>query len=299
MTNEGGLAGKLSYVMKALNLTNGRVASELGVNKSVVARWLNGATLPSAHNMARLSTMVGARVPGFSRLDWESSLAELQTRLRRPGDSLPPGLGDWLGRMQMGEAAAATAAVADSVSGLWRSLRPLPRASGYFARDAMMIWPGPAGPVEFVMGAGGFRLHGWATARGNQFYCCVLDGQGGFFSFAIANFARVPRVDLMDGVTIAAAIDGAGAPFATAYLLERVGDLTGDHDADLARFEELMQADALIEERLLPPELVAHLLPNAGLSERERGNEPALMMEWLRSLARGVNAASKPPNRVT
>ena len=46
---------KLSFVLKALSLSRGALASELNVDKSLVGRWARGSVTPSRQNLARLS----------------------------------------------------------------------------------------------------------------------------------------------------------------------------------------------------------------------------------------------------
>ena len=65
---------KIGLVLKALSTTRGQLASDLGVDKSVVGKWLTGAATPSAYNMSRLSQLIARSSPGFSNLDWERDL---------------------------------------------------------------------------------------------------------------------------------------------------------------------------------------------------------------------------------
>ncbi len=62
-------APRLALALKALSISRGHLASALGVDKSVISRWLNGANMPSGFNLSGLTTMVAARRPGFTMLD--------------------------------------------------------------------------------------------------------------------------------------------------------------------------------------------------------------------------------------
>ena len=59
-------SAKLALAMKVLSLSRGRLAAEIRVDKSVVARWLNGVNAPNGHNLSCISAVIGARRPGFA-----------------------------------------------------------------------------------------------------------------------------------------------------------------------------------------------------------------------------------------
>ena len=68
---------KLDLVLKALSMSRGRLAAELGVDKSLVGRWASGAVTPSAHNLENLTRLVAQRRDGFTMLDWDRDLQSL------------------------------------------------------------------------------------------------------------------------------------------------------------------------------------------------------------------------------
>jgi adenylate cyclase len=100
---EGGIATiadfahKLGLVLKACNLSRGRLARTVGVDKSVVSRWTSGIQAPSDHNLVLLTEAVGRYRPGFARADWELALSAFGARLgldealseNEPGSTLP------------------------------------------------------------------------------------------------------------------------------------------------------------------------------------------------------------------
>jgi transcriptional regulator with XRE-family HTH domain len=69
-------AQRLSLALKALSMSRGRMAAELGVDKSLVGRWASGGTRPSAYNMERLTHFLAAKRPGLTLLDWDRSLPD-------------------------------------------------------------------------------------------------------------------------------------------------------------------------------------------------------------------------------
>src|SRR5215475_9777557 len=67
----GEFAQKLGVVLKATNLSRGRLAQTVGVDKSVVSRWASGVQVPSDHNLSLLTQAIGRHRPGFERHDWD------------------------------------------------------------------------------------------------------------------------------------------------------------------------------------------------------------------------------------
>src|SRR5215467_917480 len=67
----GNFAQKLGLLLKASNLSRGRLAQIVGVDKSVVSRWASGVQVPSDHNLSLLTEAVARHRPGFERRDWD------------------------------------------------------------------------------------------------------------------------------------------------------------------------------------------------------------------------------------
>lgn len=67
----GEFAKKLGVVLKAINLSRGRLAQIAGVDKSAVSRWASGVQVPSDHNLSLLTEVVARHRPGFKRADWD------------------------------------------------------------------------------------------------------------------------------------------------------------------------------------------------------------------------------------
>jgi adenylate cyclase len=62
---------KLGVVLKAINVSRGRLAQTVGVDKSVVSRWASGVQVPSDHNLSLLTEAIARHRPGFERRDWD------------------------------------------------------------------------------------------------------------------------------------------------------------------------------------------------------------------------------------
>jgi TolB-like protein len=78
-------AHKFGLVLKACNLSRGRLAQTVGIDKSVVSRWASGVQVPTDHNLTLLTEAVGRHRRGFARADWD---------LASPAFALRLGLGD-------------------------------------------------------------------------------------------------------------------------------------------------------------------------------------------------------------
>ena len=74
-------AHKFGLVLKACNLSRGRLAQAVGIDKSVVSRWASGVQAPTDHNLTLLTEAVGRHRPGFARADWELASRDFAARL--------------------------------------------------------------------------------------------------------------------------------------------------------------------------------------------------------------------------
>jgi transcriptional regulator with XRE-family HTH domain len=83
----GDFSQKLGAVLKAINLSRGRLAHTVGVDKSVVSRWASGVQAPTDHNLTLLTEEIGRHVPGFARVDWELAAEAFAARLGLAEDS--------------------------------------------------------------------------------------------------------------------------------------------------------------------------------------------------------------------
>src|SRR5215212_11278677 len=80
MATISGLPLKLELLLAAFNLSRARLAQKIGVDKSIVSRWVSGGSVPSEHNLSRLTDATATLCPGFGRADW--SLDEVAFRAK-------------------------------------------------------------------------------------------------------------------------------------------------------------------------------------------------------------------------
>jgi transcriptional regulator with XRE-family HTH domain len=281
----------LRLVLKLLSMSPARLASELAVDKSVVTRWLNGGVHPSAHNLSRLSELVAGRVDGFRALDWERTpegLAEVFgadpraiSSLRQPRPA--PGLqfSTW------DQMVSTTALRGRAYEGFFRSTRPHPRDPGGYLYEWEMIRRDATGLLRLRMGSAEAKVSGWVIALHELVYVVAAEVNNGTMMFGIFNGVGASRVEVFDGLVLVPAHDRGRSPLATAMLCERVGDLSGDADADDRRFDELSSQSPIAPPGSIPAAVQAHLVRDFGPSQLEHGGDWLLTLSLLRTMARG------------
>jgi hypothetical protein len=294
------LPAKLNLALKACSISRGRLAAEMGVDKSVVSRWLSGANAPSDHNLASLTTLVAQRHAGFSMLDWESDLDRLAVRLgvatNRPAASgaaaspafaAPPGLDGWFPEPVMTEALATTALRGAAYEGFWRSTRLANDAPGRFVHDSVLIRRASNGLLSFRLGVVDMRFEGWTLPIQTQLFSFAADGATGVMLFSIFNAVLRNRAEVMDGLTLTLTRNAGGTPVVAAALLERVGELSGDPEADDARYEAAITDNPLAPEGSIPRNIRDHLFRDAGPTAFATGGAALLTMAFTQSMSRG------------
>lgn len=286
-------SARLALALKALSLSRGQLASDLRVDKSVVGRWVTGAAEPSGHNLSRLTALLAGRVPGFNALDWDRDLADFAERVGADpvvaGVAPPTHLLDGLPIPLLEQARATTKLRGPAYEGFFRSTRPFNQMPGRFLHDHGMLRIDERGLLSLRMGSGGQSVQGWFLCLQNQLFCIASDMTSGALVFGIFNGVPSAKAQVVDGLILGAALDTQRTPTASVMLFERIGDLTGDKDADTARFEALAAGNPVAPEGSVPPALAAHLTPDVGPKEFEAGGDWLLRMPLDRTWARGPN----------
>ncbi len=281
---------KLELALKRLSMSRARLAADLGVDKSVVGRWVTGAVQPSGHNLARLSSLFAERVAGFSALDWDRDLGGFAEALGADPDAVPEARRDVTPALQlplMEQFLASTAVRGKAYEGIFRSTRPYVMAPGRFVHDHGMIRTGPDGLLRLRIGVGGTQAEGWILPFGNQLFALCVDITSGAILFGIFNGVSGPRADVVDGLCLTPAQDPGRTPTAHAMIFERVRDLSDDPEADDRVFAELTQQNPVAPEGSIPDALRDHLLRNFGPLQAAEGGDMLLRAPLLRTMARG------------
>lgn len=287
---------KLSFVLKALSLSRGALAAELGVDKSVIGRWASGTVRPSAHNLARLSELVAARRPGFTALDWERPIGSLAVLIGADPEtvagSTAPTMVEMLPLPLLNYSRATTALRASAYEGFYRSTRAYAEQPGSFLHDHLMIRRGANGFLGYEMINGAVRVEGWILLLQHQLFVIGAELTSGAFAYAILNGVSTARAGRLDGLILYCAMDPTRTPTAAPILLERIGDLSGDAPADDARFAGYAKLSPLATPGEVPEDIVSHLTRDIGPSQLAIGGDFLLQSPSARSLSSSVGAPS-------
>jgi hypothetical protein len=156
----------------------------------------------------------------------------------------------------------ATAAVrGEGFEGFFRSTRPHPRMPGRFLHEHIMIRRDPVGLLRLAMGSAKNLVDGWVIPLHGHCYCI--------------------------GLVLIPGADQGYSPTATAMLCERVGELSGDREADDKRFAELASQNPLAPEGSIPENIRKHLARDFGPEQLARGGDWLLTMSLARTMTRG------------
>jgi transcriptional regulator with XRE-family HTH domain len=294
MQDKGGFSARFRLALKALGLSRGRAAARLGVDKSLVGRWASGAVKPSEHNCARITEMVAAHVPGFTMADWDrefegfAAIVGIDARLAASME-LPTVAAEGLPADFLDGARLETARRGASYEGFWRSTRPSVIMEGSLFHDHGMIRVSPGGLLQVRMGSAGLSFDGWALPAQGNLFAILYDALGMTPLFLIFRGVPLPKAQSLDGLALLAALDAARTPAAIPIILERIGDLTGDADADDAAYSELISRQAIADEGSVPEAVQRHLMRDLGPAAAAAGGDMFLVAAAAARLSRGAS----------
>lgn len=277
-------------------MSRGRLAVEMGVDKSLVGRWASGGTRPSAHNLERLTHHLAGRRPGLTLLDWERTLPEFAALF---GVEVGP---HGMDRANGGLSGALADVVRNSVEsqisayeGFWRSTHASVFEPGRFCQQHGIIRRGDDGGLQFEIGADRIRYGGSMYAVEGQVFGIANDSVRNVPSFLILNVVAAPKITLLDGLLIAAS-SSLRVPTAYSIIFERVGELSGDRLSDNAQATALMERPEFVEDpSLLPAVVRSHLLRDFGPEAAARGGEMMLTASLTPRLAQIMALTERPP----
>jgi transcriptional regulator with XRE-family HTH domain len=265
----GSFAAKLELALKVLSMSRSRMASELEVDKSVIGRWLAGQVRPTPHNLERLTAVIAARRSSFTMLDWDSGLGAFGAALGAPSPVRASRFGTGLPLPLLDQMAALTDRRHAAYEGFFQTTRP----------SALMA---------YRMGIAGTEYEGWLLPVQNQIICISTDVTSGAMAFAIFNGVNQPAVEMLDGITLSTAQDPGRTIVAAPIVLVRFAPLSGDEEADEARYRELIAGPPLAPEGSAPQSIQDHLSRDFGPGEMAKGGEWMMTLGLARSLARGA-----------
>ncbi len=279
---------KITFVLKVLCMSRGRLAADLGVDKSVIGRWITGAVNPSAHNLAHLSALLARKVPGFTALDWDRDMPAFAALFGVDLGRLPAaGPRGGLPLPFLGQAITMAAHWGSAYEGFYRSTRPYAQHPGRFIHDQCMVRRDDQGLLRLSLANGGVFVDGWLLLLNFQLFIIGTEFTSGTLVFGILNGVKTNRVERLDGLILSPIHDAEHTPTATAIVLDRTGDLSGDNARDDTLFTELARGDSRAVDGSVSPELSEHLLRDIGPAELAAGGDLLLRMPLSRSLSWG------------
>jgi hypothetical protein len=284
-------SNKLDLVLKALSMSRGRLAAELGVDKSLVGRWASGAVTPSPVNLENLTRLVATKHDGFTMLDWDRDMNSLAGAfgvdgpLNGPPTSALGGNPEALPQPLLEMARMTTQRRGAAYEGFWETTRPSIMMPGKFFHDRGLIRKAANGLLEFKVGGAGLLFEGWLLPAEGQLFAILFDTVGQTPIFVIFNGVPLPKANLLDGIVMAAALNAARTPSAYPIVMNRVGDLTGDRDLDDARVREMLDTDPLASD--VSDEIQKHLIRDIGPAAAEHGGDMFLLSPMITTLSRG------------
>jgi len=302
-------ASKLALLAKRLNWSRAKLAQQVGVDKSLAARWLNGASRPTGNSLMQLTNAVAQAIDGFTAADWDLSPEQFSRRLVIEAAPSPAGRPDLSRLMLSGlrnppPAATWGTAYVGLWAGLYQSLtnRGMARlcVGEFVIRDDVL---------RFTFSDGVFLGEGPALAAHTHVHAILevtpLDNHLLFMTFNAAQDLHGAAV--IDGLQCLLGADHM--PSAGPLLLFRVDDESDDGAPDLrvlmqriTEVNERVEAtaargdDPLVElESIAPLDVLSTLHLVVG-SPREDGEIDHIMrIPPKRSLATGRLAMSNLP----
>lgn len=280
---------KLAMVMATLSISRVRLAQKLGVDKSVIGRWVGGTVHPTEHNLTRLSSMVAEHLTGFSLADWNLALDHLAARYglalttgRNPETGSENPLSKFVDANHSELAVRATA-----YEGFWRTSRPSLLKAGEIFHDYGIVRRRDDDVMEVRMAGSGLDFSGWLVPASGNVFVFLYDPLGRSPLTYLCKGVSLPRAMALDGILLLAALDSDRTPVAMPMVIERVGDLSGNTEDDLALFRSMIEDGPSPLEPLDEGLLRARLFRDIGPGPAAMGGETFLSIGGGASLSRG------------
>jgi transcriptional regulator with XRE-family HTH domain len=292
---------KLGLVAKQLNWSGAKLAQEVGVDKSIAARWLNDRSKPTSNSLMQLTRAVAQSIAGFKNADWELPLDKFAKRLGLDGVAMTRNAGANDRLTLRGLKFPPVADWGKPYLGLWVGFyqsvtnggRPLMCAARFFIDDLGLR-------ISFT--TGDFGGEGPALASRSHLQCLIdvgpLHDRLAFFVF---NGVHAPQALSIDGVVSVMAGDSTGTPTAMMMVLFRVDrDMTLDNVDVQSLSGAIMQTNRrsrdahessgdplAVMAEFAPVEILRTLYPVVGVAHDDGEIDHVLRLPVSRSLASG------------
>lgn len=295
MSARSPFSARLHLVLSAVAMSRAKLASVLGVDKSLVGRWASGSVKPSDHNLSRITALVAERFPGFTALDWERDLGDFAKQLgidpsvARLDQPLPEVQGLPLQFIDL--ARRNTEQRGAAYEGFWRTSRPSVLMPHLIFQDHGIIRVSANGLLEVRMGGAGLFFHGWIMLAEGNLFVIIHDSTGQTPLFLIFRGVPLPRAEVMEGILLMAALNAGRTPAAVPILMERIGDLSGDRAEDDAKCDALISRQPSVSIDEIPAANRAYLMRDIGPNTAEKGGDMFLLAGGM--LTRGSTSTGQ------
>jgi transcriptional regulator with XRE-family HTH domain len=304
-------AAKLALLTKRLNWSRAKLAQQVGVDKSLAARWLNGNSRPTGNSLMQLTTAVAQAIESFTAADWDLTPEQFARRLGIEPVAAPvlPG-SPAAGRLRLsGLRNPPPAAVwGRAYTGAWAGFYQSFTNRGVVRLCAAEFALADDG-LRFSFTEGFFLVEGQAIAAHTHVQAiCEISTLDNHLIFLTFNAAQdVQGAAVIDGLISLFGADHT--PTAGPILLFRIGD---DADGDMAQLRGLMsrvaEANADIEreaartgdpfagmQHLASSDILQSLCPIVGTSRADGQTDHVMRIPAKRSLATGKLAMNNLP----
>lgn len=250
-------AARLRQVMADINVSRVMLSRELGVDKSVIGRWLGGINQPTGHNLTKLTDIVRRYRPDITLAFWErpaplpcANHAELQ---------LP--VAD--GLSITGLRAERQPRIDANYLGLWGGFYQSTQNRGSVVMSVMHIDDSDSG-LRCVFTEGKVSAAGAAVAIGPRLHVILeIEPLHDRLCLFVFNGVLTPDAIGMDGTYMISAGDTSTCATASPIVLFRIGD-TSDYTR-IGRLSGVMQALYAVNAQNIQDSMLAGD-PTAGLS---------------------------------
>jgi hypothetical protein len=204
--------------MSELNVSRLTLSRELGVDKSVVGRWLGGVNQPTDHNLTRLTDIVRRYRPEVTLDFWHRPMAASTNGI---GHSREPAAG----RLTIGGLHAERRPEIDAIyPGLWAGFYQSTQNRGSVVLSVMHIADGGDG-LRCTFTEGKVSAAGAAVAIGPRLHAILeIEPMHDRLCLFVFNGVGSPDAVVMDGIYMISAGDAATCAAASPVVLFRVGD---------------------------------------------------------------------------
>lgn len=243
---------KLQMVLDVLSTSRSQLAHDLGVHKSLVARWVAGEVTPTEHNLSRLTLLIRQTRAEFSLSDWRHDLVafaeaigakrrEIERLGGRPAVPEPAPATHPIGLPLQGPLLArqSIAREAANYEGFYRMFRQAFANSGIIVMECLEIRR-VGEDLGFRCFDGWYRHSGFILPmRGQLFFIGEETARMDECFFLVVNGIAEPRAMMLDGILLTVAGDRTHTPSATVVLMQFARDIRQDAGEDDVAWAEM------------------------------------------------------------